>query len=114
MIREKVKIGVGAIVCSEQTLLSGDITIGSKTVVHPTACIVAEGGPIIIGECNLIEEYVKIINKEKEPMIIGSYNVFEVGSYSESMKVGDFNILESKCKIGRKTLLSNGCVVGAM
>lgn len=36
---------------------------GTRTVVHPTAQILAEKGPIIIGEGNLIEEKVKIVNK---------------------------------------------------
>ena len=29
--------------------ISGDITIGAKTVIHPKARIIAEAGPIIIG-----------------------------------------------------------------
>lgn len=104
---------MGAIVCCEQTKISGDVSIGSKTIVHPTAMIRAEKGPIIIGGCNLIEEFVQIINKNTEPMVIGSYNVFEVGSYSESMRIGDHNVLESKCRLGSKCHLTTGCVVGA-
>lgn len=109
-----MKIGSGAIVCSEQTRLEGDITIGSKTVIHPTATIIARSGPIIIGDCNLIEEYVTIINVSENPMIIGSHNVFEVGSYCESPQIGDHNILESKSRVGCETRISSGCVIGAM
>lgn len=65
--------------CSEAELY-GDITIGrtlyepslydiysvydtdTGTVVHPSAHILAEGGPIVIGENNLIQEQVTIIN----------------------------------------------------
>ena len=36
---------------------------GARTVVHPKARIIAEGGPIVIGESNLIEEQVVIINR---------------------------------------------------
>lgn len=36
---------------------------GARTVVHPKARIIAEAGPIIIGEGNLIEEQVLIINR---------------------------------------------------
>lgn len=36
---------------------------GSHTVIHPCAKILAETGPIVIGENNLIEENVTIINK---------------------------------------------------
>jgi dynactin-6 len=50
--------------------------------------IIAEAGPIIIGENNLIEEQTVIINKKTDSadnsntkiMIIGDNNVFEVGS----------------------------------
>ena len=36
---------------------------GAHTVIHPKARIVAEAGPIIIGDNNLIEEQVEIINR---------------------------------------------------
>lgn len=57
-----MKIAPGAMVCNECEL-RGDITIGSMTVIHPRASIVAEAGPIIIGECNIIEEQTHIINR---------------------------------------------------
>lgn len=37
--------------------------LGTKTVIHPKVRIIAEGGPIIIGDGNLIEEQVQIIYK---------------------------------------------------
>ncbi|KAJ3614853.1 hypothetical protein NHX12_018423 [Muraenolepis orangiensis] len=64
---------------------------GPRTVVHPKARIIAEAGPIVIGEGNLIEEQALIINgypknitadsQDEEPktMTIGINNVFEVG-----------------------------------
>jgi len=118
--KSSVKIAPGAVVCNECEL-KGDVTIGPRTVVHPKARIIAEAGPIIIGEGNLIEEQSEIINKAEEGMepgtvpvmIIGNNNVFEVGSLSYSLKIGDSNILEAKCFVGRKTNLSNGCIVGA-
>ena len=36
---------------------------GARTVVHPKARIIAEAGPIVIGEGNLIEEQALIINR---------------------------------------------------
>ena len=36
---------------------------GKGTVVHPTVQILAEGGPIVIGDNNLLEEGVVIHNK---------------------------------------------------
>ena len=113
-----VTIASGAIVCNESTII-GDVSIGSRTVVHPKAHIIAEAGPIIIGENNLIEERARIMNNapgdgETTPvMIIGNSNVFEVDCCSHALKIGDNNVLESKSYIGRATELSNGCIVGA-
>ena len=50
-----IKIAAGAIVCNECEL-KGDISIGSKTVIHPKARIIAEAGPIIIGKLIVICE----------------------------------------------------------
>lgn len=36
---------------------------GPRTVVHPKARIIADAGPIVIGEGNLIEEQALIINR---------------------------------------------------
>ena len=36
---------------------------GSRSVIHPKVSIIAEAGPIIIGEGNLIEEQAQIINR---------------------------------------------------
>lgn len=52
----------GATVCEDCTL-EGDITIGGGTVIHPRVTIIAEGGPIIIAEYCIIEEYSMIIHK---------------------------------------------------
>ena len=70
----------------------------------------------------MIEEQSEIINRvdgeEGEGgtvavMIIGNNNVFEVGSVSQSLKIGDSNILEAKSYVGRGTGLSHGCIIGA-
>lgn len=36
-------------------------------------------GPIVFGSNNIIEENVVIVNRLKQPMIIGDNNLFEVG-----------------------------------
>lgn len=115
-------VSPGAVVCNESKLL-GEVSIGARTVVHPKATIIAEAGPIIIGENNLIEEQAVIINARNPDatsdtgvvsvMIIGNNNVFEVGCRSSALKIGDNNVLESKCFVGRSVVLSNGCIVGA-
>ncbi|NXX14077.1 DCTN6 protein, partial [Podargus strigoides] len=98
---------------------------GPRTVIHPKARIIAEAGPIVIGEGNLIEEQALIINGypenitpeseevEPKPMVIGTNNVFEVGCYSQAMKVGDNNVIESKAFVGRNVILTSGCIIGA-
>uniref|UniRef100_A0A7N6AXX1 Dynactin subunit 6 n=1 Tax=Anabas testudineus TaxID=64144 RepID=A0A7N6AXX1_ANATE len=102
------KIAAGAVVCVESEI-RGDVSIGARTVVHPKARIIAEAGPVIIGEGNLIEEQALIINSypenimpdtegvEPKTMIIGANNVFEVGC----------------ADLGRNVILTSGCIVGA-
>lgn len=58
----RAKIANGAIVCCECEL-QGEIDIGTRTVIHPRAKILALSGPIVIGENNIIEEQVQIINR---------------------------------------------------
>uniref|UniRef100_A0A672UYD9 Dynactin subunit 6 n=1 Tax=Strigops habroptila TaxID=2489341 RepID=A0A672UYD9_STRHB len=119
--QKSVKIAPGAVVCVESEI-RGDVTVGPRTVIHPKARIIAEAGPIIIGEGNLIEEQALIVNGypenitpeteevEPKPMVIGTNNVFEVGC---SMKVGDNNVIESKAFVGRNVILTSGCIIGA-
>ncbi|XP_063694802.1 dynactin subunit 6-like [Bolinopsis microptera] len=49
--------------------------------------------------------------QEGETLCIGSYNVFEVGTHVESLKIGSNNVFESKCKLGRDMTVGDGCVV---
>ena len=46
-------------------------------------------------------------------IIIGNSNVFEVDSTSYALKIGDFNNVESKSIVGKSTVLTNGCIIGA-
>ena len=117
----QLRIAADAVVCSECELV-GDVTIGPRSVVHTRARIVAEGGPIVLGSANLIEEQAQIINRlppgesysADRVMRIGSNNVFEVDSRCEALSVGDNNVLECKSQVGAETTVSSGCVVGAM
>uniref|UniRef100_A0A8C5A7B8 Dynactin subunit 6 n=2 Tax=Gadus morhua TaxID=8049 RepID=A0A8C5A7B8_GADMO len=123
-IQKSVKIAAGAVVCVESEI-RGDVTIGPRTVVHPKARIIAEAGPIVIGEGNLIEEQALIINSypenitpdsegvEPKTMTIGINNVFEVGCVSQALKIGDNNVIESKADVGRNVILTSGCIIGA-
>lgn len=115
--KDNLKLGSGCTVCDESEIV-GDVTIGNGTIVHPRAQIIAESGPIVIGEKNLIEDKACIINKcnsnkgSAPVVVIGNYNVFEVGSRCESFKVGDNNVFESKCHVGQEVEVSNNCIIG--
>ena len=108
----KIKITPGAVVCQEAEL-KGEILIAAKTVVHPKARIIAENGPIIIGEGNLIEEQALIWNSTPgKSMVIGNFNVFEIGCTSEALRIGNNNVIEAKSKLGPQVELEDGCVIG--
>ena len=109
-----VDLAAGSLVCTTATL-EGDVTIGARTVVHPLSRILARSGPIFIGEENIIEERVEIINDgEKDAvMIVGNGNLFEVGCVSRSRKIGNSNVVEARAVVGREAVLSFQCVVGA-
>lgn len=49
-------------VCKE-IKVKGQVSFGASTIIHPGVTIIAEAGPIEIGENNIIEEYVNIIHK---------------------------------------------------
>ncbi|KAF5307462.1 hypothetical protein FQR65_LT06817 [Abscondita terminalis] len=119
--RNNISIMPGCIVC-EEAKLSGDITIGSHSIIHPSAIISAEAGPIILGDYCLVEEQAKIIhrlpleqsNNENTPvLIIGAHNLFEVDCTVEASKIGCNNVFESKCFVGNKVQVTNGCIIGA-
>ncbi|KAF5298557.1 hypothetical protein FQA39_LY11758 [Lamprigera yunnana] len=118
--KNNIKIMGGAIVC-EEAKLRGDITIGPHCIIHPCATIIAEAGPIILGDYCLIEEQAKIIHRQRfdqadketiPVLIIGSHNVFEVDCTVEASKIGSNNVFESKCFVGNKVGITNGCVIG--
>ena len=76
-------VSPGAVVCNESKLL-GEVSIGARTVVHPKATIVAEAGPIIIGENNLIEEQAVIINaRNPDATSDGVVSVMIIGNMNE-------------------------------
>ncbi|TDG45202.1 hypothetical protein AWZ03_008357 [Drosophila navojoa] len=119
-VENNVKILPKSVVCEESTL-RGDITFSAGCVVHPSATIIAEAGPIIIGENCIVEEYATIAHRLADGaswdanniLSIGSHNVFEVGCTVEAARIGDKNVFESKSFVGRGVTVSSGCVIGA-
>ncbi|BFF94029.1 dynactin subunit 6 [Drosophila madeirensis] len=115
-----IKIMPKAVVCEESNL-RGDITFSAGCVVHPSATVIAEAGPIIIGENCILEEYTTIAHRlqagaswnANNILSIGTHNVFEVGCTVEAARIGDKNVFESKCFVGPGVTVPSGCVVGA-
>lgn len=108
MAQKSGKIAAGAVVCVESEI-KGDVTIGARTVVHPKARIIAEAGPIVIGEGNLIEEQALIINSYPENIMPDSEGV-----EPKTMTIGTNNVFEVGCAdLGRNVVLTSGCIIGA-
>lgn len=64
----RFKVTSGAIVCiadnsADIERFSGDVVIGTGSVLHPRVYISANGGTVDIGEGNIIEEQVRITNR---------------------------------------------------
>ncbi|TIC16264.1 hypothetical protein E3Q15_01153 [Wallemia mellicola] len=92
--------------------LRGNITISDGTVVHPKCTILAVPGPIIIGENCIVEESAIIVNRRKEPMLIGNENVFQVGSRLEAASVGNRNTFSPKCRVLSSIEILDDCFIG--
>lgn len=125
--RNDFKIMPRSIVCEDNNL-QGDITIGSGCVIHPCSTIIAESGPIVLGENCIVEEYATVryrIPKDHpdygrlteegtaKPLIIGPDNVFEVGCTVEALSIGERNVFECKSYVSADVTVGNGCVIGA-
>ena len=73
----------------------------------------SEGGDIIIGSRNIFEDSVCIYNKSKtQPLIIGNYNHFKIGSRVEASHVGNFNDFGMNSYVDSQAYIENANVVG--
>ncbi|TNY22724.1 trimeric LpxA-like protein [Rhodotorula diobovata] len=111
-IKDSFKVGSRTVVVQDCDL-RGDITIGSGTVLHPRCTILAVGGPIIFGSNNIVEENVVIVNRLRQPMVIGDNNLFEVGCRIESPSIGDWNTFGIRSRVSSFVQVGSNCVVGA-
>uniref|UniRef100_A0AAF5I096 Dynactin subunit 6 n=1 Tax=Strongyloides stercoralis TaxID=6248 RepID=A0AAF5I096_STRER len=98
----------------EKSIFKGEITIGDSTVIQPLASILATNGPIIIGEKNIIEEFVIIenLNENGEPLIIGDKNTFEVQSTFRGKIVGNQNLFSVRSKVDKNVTITDFCSIG--
>lgn len=109
-----VHVGEESVVCSS-AVLEGEVSTGFRTIIHPLARIIARSGPIVIGDNNIIEEKVEIVNdgEEEQVMIIGNGNTFQAGCSVRSLKIGNRNLVESFSWLGRGVVLPYGNVITA-
>lgn len=86
-------------------------------MVHPKARIIAEAGPIVIGEGNLIEEQVLIINRYSRYFHIRQLffffsfldAVFSSFSYPENIKPDMEGVEPKPMIIGTNNVFEVGC-----
>lgn len=81
-------------------------------MLHPKCTILGVPGPIIIGENCIIEEGVVLVNRKKDPMIIGDENVFEVGCRIEATLIGHRNNFGIKARVLSSIIIGNDCNIG--
>jgi len=91
---------------------AGEIYIGEKTIIGPGCSITSYGGPIHIGNQNVLTECVQISNRSDEPMVIGDCNIFETGARVEARKIGSCNMFAAKSHVQAECIIGNGCVIG--
>jgi len=103
-------MSIKSAVCKDSTI-SGDVKLGNGNVFHQRCNIVAEKGPILIGDDNLIEENVIILNENPEPLVIGSNNHFLVGAIIKG-SVGDNCVVEERGSVASKSFLGNNSTIG--
>ncbi|SOV13695.1 dynactin subunit 6, putative [Plasmodium sp. gorilla clade G2] len=85
-----------------------NIIIGNRNIIFPSCQIKSDKAKIIIGENNLFEDLVTIINNTSTDMYIGSYNIFRSGSYIyNTMNIGDRNCFDYKCNIIKSNIGSH-------
>ncbi|GAK64665.1 trimeric LpxA-like protein [Moesziomyces antarcticus] len=110
--RDNLIVGTRVIIAQDADL-RGEISVGSGTVIHPKATILALQAPISIGSDCIIEETAVIVNRTSQPIKIGDANLFEVGCRIEAASIGSCNVFEPKSKVAHNVAIGSNCVVGA-
>ncbi|ETS59945.1 hypothetical protein PaG_05927 [Moesziomyces aphidis] len=110
--RDNLIVGTRVIIAQDADL-RGEISVGSGTVIHPKATILALQAPISIGSDCIIEETAVIVNRTSNPIKIGDANLFEVGCRIEAASIGSYNVFEPRSKVAHNVAIGSNCVVGA-
>lgn len=110
--RDNLTVGTRVIIAQDADL-RGEISVGSGTVIHPKATILALQGPISIGSNCIIEETAVIVNRKSTPIKIGDNNLFEVGCRIGAASVGSYNVFEMRSKVAQNVKIGSYSVIGA-
>lgn len=110
--RDNLIVGTRVVIAADADL-RGEISVGSGTVIHPKATILALSGPISIGSNCIIEETAVIVNRRSTPLKIGDNNLFEVGCRIEAAAVGSYNVFEVRSKVAHHVSMGSYSIVGA-
>lgn len=92
----------------ENSIFKGDVSIGHGTIVHSNVTITASTPSLScsIGEKNIIEDYVSILNSN-----IGHGNIVELCTVIENSNIGDFTRISPKVTIKGNSIIGNGCII---
>ena len=87
------------------------IKVGKGNIFENSVEIDTAGGEIEIGNYNIFEAHVRIVNASKtQKMIIGSHNIFEMKTIVNTSLIGHFNILKTYSTINDCTLKGNNVI----
>ncbi|CDR88544.1 related to Dynactin 6 [Sporisorium scitamineum] len=111
-LRDNLTVGTRVIIAQDADL-RGEISVGSGTVIHPKATILALQGAISIGSNCLIEETAVIVNRRSAPIRIGDNNLFEVGCRIEAASIGSYNVFQVRSKVASNVAIGSYSVIGA-
>ncbi|CAD2101555.1 dynactin subunit 6, putative [Plasmodium vinckei] len=88
--------------------LNQNVILGKGNSIFPGSTILATTAKIYIGDHNLFEDNVTIINNTNKNMYIGNYNIFRSGTHIiNSLKIGNNNYFDYKSTLYNCTI--NGC-----
>lgn len=87
------------------------IKVGKGNIFENSVEIDTAGGEIDIGNYNIFEAHVRIVNASKtQRMVIGSHNIFEMKTIVNSSLIGHFNILKIYSTVNECTLKANNVI----
>ncbi|KAJ3166093.1 Dynactin subunit 6 [Geranomyces variabilis] len=103
-----------SIICDD-SIIEGDIVVGSANVISPKCSIIVSdpGGSIVIGDGNVFEENVKIVHAGDGEMKIGDNNMFQVGCVFEGPYIGSGSTIEAGAHVHSTASIGSNCVLGA-